>query len=68
MKPKIKELPITFRLPKTGDRDEFFGLSRSWYYNAESSGAFKLIHPATTGKDRGVTLVKSCEMIDLLFK
>lgn len=48
--------PETFRLPRTGP-DPFFGLTRSWYYNAEKEGVLRLIRLRQRGRQRGVTLV-----------
>ena len=64
--PKLKELPITFRLPKVGNRDEHFGLSRSWYYAAEADGRLELIRLREKGKKRGTTLVPSAAVLALL--
>jgi hypothetical protein len=49
--------PETFRLPKPGFSDPFFGFSRSFYYTLEQRGLLKLIRIRDEGKDRGVTLV-----------
>jgi hypothetical protein len=49
--------PITFRLPKPLERDEFFGLSRAFYYNGEERGWWKLVRIRHSNKTRGVTLV-----------
>lgn len=46
-----------YRLPRPGERDPHFGLSRSWYYQAESDGVLKLIRLRKKGRKRGVTLV-----------
>jgi len=35
--------PEFFRLPKPGEADRFFGLSRSFYYSGEARGYWKLI-------------------------
>lgn len=64
--PRIKELPTTFRLPKTGQRDEHFGLSRSWFYAAEADGRLALIHLREKGKTRGTTLVRTSAVLQLL--
>jgi len=48
--------PEFFRLPQKNG-DPFFGLTRSWYYAAESRGDIKLIRIRERGKLRGVTLV-----------
>ncbi len=64
--PKLKELPITFRLPRVGQRDPHFGLSRAWYYAAESDGRLSLIRLREKGKKRGATLVPSVAVLALL--
>jgi len=48
--------PETFRLPKSGV-DPFFGFSRSFYYEGEQRGYWRLIRIRDRGKLRGVTLV-----------
>jgi hypothetical protein len=48
--------PETFRLPKAGG-DPFFGFSRSFYYEGEQRGYWRLIRIRERGKVRGVTLV-----------
>ena len=59
-------LPITFRLPRTGERDPIFGLSRSWYYSAESNGRLNLIRLRNKGKNRGATLVSTEQILSLI--
>jgi hypothetical protein len=49
--------PETFRLPKPGTGDPYWGLSRSFYYAAEKRGWLKLIRIRDAGKERGVTLI-----------
>jgi hypothetical protein len=49
--------PETFRLPKPGASDPFFGFSRSYYYELERRGDVRLIHMRAKGKGRGVTLI-----------
>ena len=65
-RPKLAELPITFRLPKSGERDPHFGMSRSWYYGAEVEGLLSLIRLRDKGKTRGTTLVSSAAMLALV--
>jgi len=48
--------PEFFRLPKSGG-DPYFGLGRSYYYEGEKQGYWKLIRIRQRGKLRGVTLV-----------
>lgn len=49
--------PTTYRLPQPGDGDRYFGFSRSFYYNGEAKGWWRLIRIRDEGKNRGVTLV-----------
>jgi hypothetical protein len=46
-----------FRLPAPGKRDPYFGLSRSWYYQAAALGEIKVIAVRRRGTLRGVRLV-----------
>jgi hypothetical protein len=48
--------PEFFRLPKSGG-DPYFGLGRSYYYEGEKDGNWKLVRLRKRGKLRGVTLV-----------
>jgi hypothetical protein len=48
--------PECFRLPKSGS-DPYFGFSRSFYYEGEKRGYWRLIRIRERGKQRGVTLV-----------
>jgi hypothetical protein len=48
--------PEAFRLPSKGG-DPHFGLSRSYYYEKEKLGWWKLIRLRERGKLRGITLV-----------
>ena len=64
--PKLQELPITFRLPKVGQRDPHFGLSRAWYYAAEADGRINLIRLREKGKKRGTTLVPTEQVLRLI--
>lgn len=60
--------PEFYRLPKTINREErekgkacerdpFFGFSRTFYYEGEARGYWKLVRIRERGKQRGVTLV-----------
>jgi hypothetical protein len=61
--------PETFRLPKgarkdkeghvvwPAERDPFFGFSRTFYYEGEQRGYWRLIRIRERGKLRGITLV-----------
>jgi hypothetical protein len=59
-------LPATFRLPKSGERDPYFGLSRSFYYAAEAEGQLKLVRLKKRGNTRGVTLVPYAAVTSML--
>jgi hypothetical protein len=48
--------PEFFRLPKAGG-DPHFGLGRSYYYEGEKQGYWRLVRIRQRGKQRGVTLV-----------
>jgi hypothetical protein len=48
--------PEFYRLPKGGG-DPFFGFTRSYYYEGEARGYWKLARIRDRGKLRGVTLV-----------
>jgi len=48
--------PEFFRLPKCGG-DPHFGFGRSYYYEGEKLGYWKLVRIRQRGKLRGVTLV-----------
>jgi hypothetical protein len=52
----VPHRPEFFRLPKQGV-DPYFGLGRSFYYEAEARGWFKLVRLRNRGKQRGITLV-----------
>jgi hypothetical protein len=47
--------PEFFRLPKYGG--DQFGLARSYYYEGEKNGFWRLVRIRQRGKLRGVTLV-----------
>jgi hypothetical protein len=49
--------PETFRLPKSGERDPYFGLSRTAYYELEAEGAIRFIRLRKRGNSRGITLI-----------
>jgi len=58
--------PKTFRIPQPGKQDPYFGLSRSWYYNAEVNGQLSLIRLRQKGKSRGVTLIDFSQVESLI--
>jgi len=43
--------------PRPPECDPYFGFSRSFYYQGEKRGYWKLVHIRDDGKERGVTLV-----------
>jgi len=49
--------PETFRLPRPGQRDPFFGLPRTTYYELENAGRIRLIRLRKRGNIRGITLI-----------
>ena len=49
--------PETFRLPRSGQRDPYFGLSRTTYYELEKAGTIRLIRLRKRGYTRGTTLI-----------
>jgi hypothetical protein len=50
-------VPEFFRLPRTGERDAYFGNSRSQYYTMEKAGEIRLVHLRLKGKTRGTVFV-----------
>jgi hypothetical protein len=64
--PRIR--PEAFRLPRPGERDPYWGLSRAWYYEAEKAGILKLIRLRKRGNIRGVTLVPYDDVAALIAK
>lgn len=48
--------PEFFRLPIRG-RDPYYGLTRSFYYEGEKRGYWRLVRLRDRGRQRGVTLV-----------
>jgi len=57
--------PEFFRLPKSGG-DPFFGLGRSYYYEGEKNGYWRLVRIRQRGKVRGVTLVPYDAVADFI--
>jgi hypothetical protein len=58
--------PEFFRLPRTGERDPFFGLSRSTYYQWEKSGLIGLRRVRARGALRGITWVAYDQIAELI--
>jgi len=52
----VPHRPEFFRLPKHGV-DPYFGFGRSYYYEGEARGYWKLVRIRDRGKLRGVTLI-----------
>jgi hypothetical protein len=53
--------PEFFRLPKFGG-DPYFGLGRSYYYEGEKQGYWRLVRIRRAGRQRGITLVPHAEI------
>jgi hypothetical protein len=53
--------PEFFRLPKSGG-DPYFGLGRSYYYEGEKQGYWRLVRIRRPGRQRGITLVPHAEI------
>jgi hypothetical protein len=49
--------PLTFRLPRAGVNDPYFGITRGGYYRGEEEGWWTLIRLKRPGMKRGTTLV-----------
>jgi hypothetical protein len=49
--------PEFYRLPKGSGGDPFFHLTRTFYYEGEKRGYWRLVRIRDRGKLRGVTLV-----------
>jgi hypothetical protein len=49
--------PEMFRLPKPGQRDPYFGLPRTTYYELEKAGTIRLVRLRKRGNIRGTTLI-----------
>jgi hypothetical protein len=54
--------PETFRLPKSGSNDPYFGITKGGYYQGEEEGWWTLIRLKRPGMKRGVTLVPYAEV------
>ena len=59
-------VPEFFRLPRTGERDAFFGNSRSQYYAWDRQGLISLVHLRQRGRTRGTTYVSYAQVADLI--
>jgi hypothetical protein len=56
--------PETFRLPKPGQRDPYFGLSRTAYYELERAGTIRLVRLRKRGNLRGTTLIPFDQVLE----
>ena len=54
--------PETYRLPKSGAGDPFWGFTRTFYFLGEKRGYWKLLRICEPGKTRGITLVPYAEV------
>jgi hypothetical protein len=59
--------PEFFRLPTSGG-DPHFGLGRSYYYEGEKLGYWRLVRIRQRGKVRGITLVPYDSVADFIRK
>lgn len=55
-------VPEFFRMPRTGERDAYFGNTRSQYYAWEREGLIRLVHLRERGKARGTVFVPYAEV------
>lgn len=62
---EYSNLPVTFRVPAHG-RDPIFSLTRAWFYAAETDGRLTLLRLRAKGKKRGVTLVRTADVLALI--
>jgi hypothetical protein len=53
----LPDRPVTFRLPKPGAHDPFFGFNRAYYYEGQKRGYWKFVRICGENKRRGVTLI-----------
>ena len=60
--------PETFRLPKPGANDPYFGITRGGYYQGENEGWWTLIRIKRPGMKRGTTLVPYDEISAFIAK
>jgi hypothetical protein len=60
--------PTTFRLPKPGANDPYFGITRPAYYQGERDGWWTLIRLKRPGMKRGITLIPYDEVAAFIAK
>lgn len=65
-RPNLVNLPPTFRLPPDKQKDPVFSFSRAWYYKTEREGRISLIRLVQPGKTRGITLVQTAQILNLI--
>ena len=58
--------PEMFRLPKPGERDPYFGLPRTTYYELEKTNTIRLIRLRKRGNLRGTTLIPFDQVLEYL--
>jgi len=58
--------PEFFRLPKSGERDPYFGLPRTTYYELEKAGTIGLVRLRKRGNIRGTTLIPFDQVLTYL--
>jgi hypothetical protein len=63
-----EQKPETYRLPRGGGVDPFWGFTRTFYYNGERLGYWTLIRVREPGKRRGVVLIPYDEVAEFVRK
>jgi hypothetical protein len=58
--------PEFFRLPSCRGGDRYFGFTRTFYYEGEKRGYWRLVRIRERGKLRGVTLVPYDAVADFI--
>ena len=58
--------PETFRLPRPGERDPYFGLPRTTFYELEKAGIIRLVRLRKRGNIRGITLIPFDQVLTYL--
>jgi hypothetical protein len=60
--------PQTFRLPRAGANDPYFGITRGGYYRGEVEGWWTLIRLKRAGMKRGTTLIDYNQVASFIAK
>ena len=55
--------PAYFRLPRSGERDPYFQLPKTAYYDLAQAGNIRFARIKKSGQSRGTTLVNYAEML-----